>query len=251
MDGLKFSRLDDVPLSVLETDSLRIFRRQSPVSVLGPGQRAVIWAQGCTFACSGCLVPESWPQAGGESLAISELAHWVLEQPNIEGITLSGGEPMLQAEALLRLIHQVRQSRDLGIVCYTGYRWEYLQQRGTPAQQALLHHIDLLIDGPYQASCHGDLLWRGSSNQRLMLLTSRYRDSVAQRLATGDRSVGLELGIDLSGAFYFTGVPALKDFRSKLAAQMQNQGITVSGLSNGELSNSGLSSSGLNNSEGS
>lgn len=220
--------------SVLASNSLRIFRRQSPVSVLGPGQRAVIWVQGCPFACSGCLVPESWTQSGGENWEIRELADWVMGQTNIEGITLSGGEPMLQAEALLTLIHQIRQVRDLGIVCYTGYHWEDLRQHGTSAQQALLQQVDLLIDGPYLASHHGDLLWRGSSNQRLMPLTPRYRDQLAQQLTRGDRSAGLEFGVDLSGAFYFTGVPTLKNFRERLAAQMQHQGITVNGLDNGE-----------------
>lgn len=217
-------------------DELRIFRRQSPVTVLGPYKRAVIWVQGCEFACPGCLVPESWQKAGGETVAITELSDWVLGQDEIEGITLSGGEPMLQAEAFVSLIDQIRQSRDLGVVCYTGYRWEQLQQQGTMAQQALLNHIDLLIDGIYMESRHGDLLWRGSSNQRLLVLTERYQQILKQQLAIGDRSTGIEVGVDLSGAFYFTGVPALKDFRAKFAAQMQRQGITIKGIERGKVS---------------
>jgi anaerobic ribonucleoside-triphosphate reductase activating protein len=123
----------------------------------------------------------------------------------------------------------------LGVVCYTGYRWEPLQQQGTTAQQALLNHIDLLIDGTYMESHHGDLLWRGSSNQRLLRLTARYQQILIQQLAMGDRSTGIEVGVDLSGAFYFTGVPALKDFRAKFAAQMQRQGITIKGIEHGKV----------------
>lgn len=79
---------------------LRIFCRQSPVRVLGPYQRAVIWVQSCEWPCPGCIVPESWPVGAGETFPIEELVRWILAQLDIEGITLSGGEPLLQAPAL-------------------------------------------------------------------------------------------------------------------------------------------------------
>lgn len=208
-------------------DCLRIFRRQSPVTVLGPFKRAVIWVQGCEFACLGCIVPESWDKAGGEAITLTELASWILAQPDIEGITLSGGEPMLQAAALVSLIDTIRQSKDLGVMCYTGYRFEQLQQQGMVEQKLLCDRIDLLVDGTYIASLHEDLLWRGSSNQRLWLLTERYREVLMQQLAMGDRSAGMEFGIDISGAFYFTGVPARKGFRGEFEARMQCRGIKI------------------------
>ena len=215
---------------------LHIFRRQSPVRVLGPYQRAVLWVQGCHFACPGCLVPESWSQVGGETLSLQVLADWILAQTEIEGITLSGGEPMLQANALSDLITRIRQIKDLGVVCYTGYRWEYLQQQGSLAQQTLLQQIDLLIDGTYIEAHHDNLLWRGSNNQRLLLFTKRYQAMLQQYLTQGDLSAGLEFGVDLSGAIYFTGVPALQDFRQKFAAQLQGQGITIKGMDSGKVS---------------
>lgn len=58
--------------------TLRIFRRQSPVSVLGPGQRAVVWVQGCQFACKNCIVPDSWDETAGELLTVAELTDWGL-----------------------------------------------------------------------------------------------------------------------------------------------------------------------------
>ncbi len=206
---------------------LRIFRRQSPVTVLGPGNRAVIWVQGCGFACQGCIVPESWNREGGEAVAILELATWILAQPEIEGITLSGGEPMLQASALVELIDTVRQVRDLGVMCYTGYRIEQLQQQGTVWQQALLQRLDLLIDGTYIKSQHGDLLWRGSTNQRLILLTQRYLSILKQKLAEGDKSAGLEFYTDIMGEFYFTGVPSQPGFRAEFEARMLSRGVVI------------------------
>ena len=205
--------------------SLRIFRRQSPVHVLGPFQRAVIWVQGCEFACPGCIVPESWDQSGGEVVSLRDLADWILAQPDIEGITFSGGEPMLQAGAIATLIDQVRAMRDLGVVCYTCYRLEHLQHQGTPAQQHLLQHVDLLVDGTYVEALHDDLLWRGSRNQRLLLLSDRYRDVLQQSLQGGDRSAGLEFATEANGAFYFTGVPAQPKFRAVFEARMLERGI--------------------------
>lgn len=178
---------------------LRIFRREAACRVLGPGLRAVLWVQGCTLGCPACLVPRSWP-ARGPLETVDEVAHWVLSCEDIEGITLSGGEPMQQAPALTALIDCVRARRDLGVICYTGYRHEQLRNR---SQRDLLARVDLLIDGPYDASRHADLLWRGSSNQRLLALTGRYADA----LDDGDRSAGLEFSFTAQGRFSFAGVP--------------------------------------------
>jgi len=207
--------------------TLRIFRREAPVGVLGPGQRAVIWVQGCSFACPGCIVPESWDNNGGEEITLGELADWVLGQPHIEGITLSGGEPMIQAGALTQLIDLIRQERDLGVMCYTGYRLEALQQQGINSQRQLLQKIDLLVDGTYIQSQHDDLLWRGSRNQRLLCLTPRYRVTVAERLAAGDNSAGLTFVSGSNGEVYFTGVPGMPQFRQQFEAQMQKRGIII------------------------
>ena len=134
--------------------NLQIFRLHAPVQVLGSYRRAVIWVQGCAFACKGCIVPESWDSNGGETRTVDELTAWVLAQPDIEGITLSGGEPMLQASILVALIDRLREQRDLGVVCYTGDRLERLQAYGTIAQRELLQRLDLLIDGIYIEAQH-------------------------------------------------------------------------------------------------
>ncbi|MGA0199828.1 MAG: 4Fe-4S cluster-binding domain-containing protein, partial [Prochlorotrichaceae cyanobacterium] len=66
------------------SQTLRIFRKQSPVQVLGPGKRAVIWVQGCPFACAGCIVPESWDVRSGEVVNIEDLCQWIQSQPDLE-----------------------------------------------------------------------------------------------------------------------------------------------------------------------
>lgn len=208
----------------MEPDKLRIFERRSPVKVLGPYARAVIWVQGCDFGCKGCIVPESWDQDAAEEVDISELVTWVLNQPNIEGITLSGGEPMLQAEALSILIDELREVKDLGVVCYTGYRLEYLKKLGDISQNNLLKKIDLLIDGVYSENLQDDLLWRGSNNQRLLLLSDRYREFLQSQ---SDRSAGLEFFFNETGEVGFSGVPIQPNFRQEFESRMFQRSVIV------------------------
>lgn len=198
---------------------LRIFRRQASVKVLGPHTRAVIWVQGCDFACSNCIVPESWDINAGELVSVADLVTWVLAQSEIEGITISGGEPMLQADALCVLIDSLLGHKDLGVVCYTGYTLAQLQ-KGNVGQLRLLTKIDLLIDGVYQEKLHGDLLWRGSSNQRKIFLTPRY-----ENLNQPDKSAGLEFFVEEGGAFAFTGVPNRPQFRPEFEKLLSQKGV--------------------------
>lgn len=170
--------------------------------MLGPGTRAVLWVQGCTLACPGCVVPESWP-AGGQATPVAQLVDWLAALP-VEGLTLTGGEPMQQAPALTRLVDETRARRDLGVVLYTGYRYEDLRRH------PLLERVDLLIDGPYRRDLHADLRWRGSSNQRLVHLTDRYPRDLP------DRSAGLEFRFDRDGRFTFAGVPPWPGYREGL-----------------------------------
>jgi anaerobic ribonucleoside-triphosphate reductase activating protein len=203
---------------------LRIFERRSPIKVLGPYERAVIWVQGCDFGCKDCIVPESWDQDVAEAVDISELVTWILDQPNIEGITLSGGEPMLQAEALSILIDALREVKDLGVVCYTGYRLEQLKKLDNILQNNLLKKIDLLIDGVYVENLQGDLLWRGSSNQRILLLSDRYQEFLQFQ---SDQSAGLEFFLNGTGEIGFSGVPTQPNFRQEFESRMSQRSIIV------------------------
>ncbi len=211
----------------MEAKNLRIFRRQSPVKVLGPFSRAVIWLQGCDFGCPNCIVPESWDQKAGDLVNITELADWILGENDIEGITLSGGEPFLQAENLAILIDSIKQKKDLGIVCYTGYKLEQLFKFGTQEQRLLLTKIDLLIDGLYKEELHADLKWRGSTNQRLLPLTKRYYNLVKTIMNCQDNSDGLEFFVDNDGIFSFNGVPNQANFRQEFEEKMLQKGIIV------------------------
>lgn len=219
----------------VERLDVRIHRRQSPVTVLGPGSRAVIWVQGCSLGCRGCIIPESWARNTGETISVAALTSWVLQQPEIDGVTFSGGEPMEQALPLAEVIDNVRKSSDLGVVCYTGYTIEHIRDHGTSEQRDLLTRIDLLIDGLYVESLHAPLLWRGSSNQRLIPLSDRYLNVLPEPGSNTDRCAGLELFMESNGAFSFAGVPPENGFRKRFQALMLERGVAVATEREGDL----------------
>ena len=90
------------------------------------------------------------------------------ENPLLDGVTLSGGEPMCQPEAC-RAIADAAHAKHLNVWCYTGFTLDALLKENNPARMALLHGIDVLVDGRFvQEQKSLSLLYRGSSNQRLI-----------------------------------------------------------------------------------
>lgn len=155
---------------------LRYGARASGCKVLGPGNRAVLWVYGCCFDCPGCIA-ESYKRGPYKETTPEEAAAWYLAR-NADGLTISGGEPMLQAAALGEMISCIRNERDCGVIVYTGYVYEDLLARKDPEIMAFLDQTDLLIDGPYQQDQDRNQMALGSGNQRLIALTDRYKDSL-------------------------------------------------------------------------
>lgn len=141
---------------------------------LGPGARAVIWVQGCPFRCKGCISPEWIPFIPANSYQPIALADALLSDPEISGITISGGEPIVQASALADFIEHARSIRDINLILFSGYYYENLLAfpEKSPVRR-LLGMLDVLIDGPYDEKQNHNLGLRGSSNQRIIHLTSR------------------------------------------------------------------------------
>lgn len=150
--------------------------REKAVKTLGPGTRFVIWVSGCHRNCPGCIAPDSHDMTKGVAVDPGALA-WEVLLSGAEGLTISGGEPFLQAQALAVMVHIVRQRREMGVIVYTGFTYEELLQM--PQAQPLLEQTDLLIDGPYIQELDDGLSLRGSSNQRVIPLTPRYLDALA------------------------------------------------------------------------
>ena len=129
----------------------------------------------------------------------------ILRQLNLEeldGITLSGGEPMLQAAGLAALARSARKRKDINFICFTGYRYGTLVENPpSPGVAELLAQLDVLIDGPYMETLNDSVGLRGSSNQQVIHLTNRL---IQHDFESQQRMVQLTI---IDGELSLVGVP--------------------------------------------
>lgn len=132
----------------------------------GPGIRLVVFTQGCNHNCKGCHNPETHAFDGGELIAVDKIIKMIKENPLLDGITFSGGEPFDQAKECSVLAKSVK-ALGLNIVTYTGYTFEEMLER--EEFRSLLEETDILIDGKFEIDKKTQMLkFRGSENQRII-----------------------------------------------------------------------------------
>lgn len=134
----------------------------------GPGLRFSVFTQGCPHGCPGCHNPETHDPTGGQETETEALIEKMGKNPLLSGLTLSGGDPMLQAEACLELA-KAAHAKGLNVWLYTGYTWEELTEENDPERMALLRETDVMVDGRFILAQRSlELDYRGSRNQRLI-----------------------------------------------------------------------------------
>lgn len=166
----------------------------------GPGLRAVLWVQGCSLACPGCFNPRAHPH-GGQPVSVTELLARIAAAQarfGIEGITISGGEPLQQPHGLLALLDWVWEHTNLSTLVLTGYTWEEIASMRPSAE--LLARVDVLIAGRYDQRLRLAAGLRGSTNKTVHLLTDRYT------LADLDAVPAAEVIIDPGGDVVLSGI---------------------------------------------
>jgi len=198
---------------------LQLSRVHFPVTTLGPGQRLGIWFQGCSIRCSGCISADTWgPGRTVVDVAslLEQVAPW-LDQA--DGITISGGEPFDQFDALLQMLVGLRQRTAADILVYSGHPLEKLQPMLDQARDL----IDAVISDPYIEQADQSLALRGSDNQRLTLLTALGRSRLASlERASTPADKALDLMFDATGTVWMAGIPRRGDLlrlRELLRAQ--------------------------------
>ncbi|MGD0080907.1 MAG: 4Fe-4S single cluster domain-containing protein [Methanoregula sp.] len=141
----------------------------------GPGLRDVIWVQGCSRHCEGCQNLELQSHIRRYILPVSTLIGQIAARKDqIEGVTISGGEPLEQPAGLAELMEMVHEL-GLSTMVYTGFEYDEIYDSSNPQIQRILSATDILIDGPFILSKKTQSVpWVGSSNQRVICLTSRY-----------------------------------------------------------------------------
>ena len=116
------------------------------VYVLGPGKRFVIWYQGCLKNCRNCINQDGRKLEGGIFYSNNELFELIMNEKELTGVTLSGGEPFIQFDEVFGLIKVIKENTDLDIIIYTGYKLNDLIKK---YRNEFCEYIDILIDGEY------------------------------------------------------------------------------------------------------
>lgn len=196
-----------------------ISRLHYPVLSLGPGRRIGIWFQGCSIHCPGCMARDTWAEATpAEQMPVARIIAWVDQVTataeaagaGVEGVTISGGEPLDQPEAFATLVEWLRRrfpaaggadGMGVDLLAYTGYRWEQVEHRYNDCVVG----VDALVTEPYRSAAGPGGRWRGSANQRLVPLTPlgqlRYAEHVD---APAEGGVQVDVR---SGGLHLIGVP--------------------------------------------
>ncbi len=132
----------------------------------GPGIRLTIFTQGCPHHCPGCHNPQTHDPNGGSWGDTEDILQAAAENPLLDGITLSGGDPFMQPVPCLTLAEGAHKL-GLNVWTYTGYTWEALWAENDPEKLALLKETDVLVDGPFLLAERSlELRYKGSKNQR-------------------------------------------------------------------------------------
>jgi len=187
----------------LDLEALRIHHLEPSSRANGPGLRFVVWVQGCSLGCPACFNPETHPKAGGEIISTAVLAEIALrERGNIEGITVSGGEPFQQIQALGGFLSIIREQSNLSTLVFTGFTWKEIQR--LPGAAEVLKSIDVLLAGRYRNDLRIAKSLLGSSNKTIYFLSDRYSACDLEEVPAA------EILIRPDGTTFRTGIDPLR-----------------------------------------
>ena len=211
---------------------LQLHQIAYPVTALGPGRRLGIWVQGCNLACVGCASVNTWDASGGYQADTAVLAPQLaglISRENLTGITLSGGEPTLQAAALADLLTRIiglLPDAELDVLLFTGLN-QGVAQRRTPQLWEL---VDAAVCGPYLPEQPGTGPLRATANQTLVLRTPLGISRLAEfEQATTGAQVKPTIQVQVNnGVANFIGLLGPGDL-PRLEAALRARGIEIGG----------------------
>ncbi|MCO5998481.1 4Fe-4S single cluster domain-containing protein [Actinoallomurus rhizosphaericola] len=211
--------------------TLLLAKAHFPVTTLGPGRRAGIWTQGCTIHCPGCVSRDTWEADPRTAIPVSAVLGWLRSLTGVDGVTISGGEPFQQPEALRALLLGIRAwaPPEVDVLVYSGYAASRL--RRSARTRELLELCDAVVTGPYIERLNQvdrGLRWRGSSNQQLITVSDlgRKRYGDAER---GEEPPHMQVSVE-DNRIYYIGIPRRGDM------ERLTQRLSLSGVHAGEVS---------------
>jgi anaerobic ribonucleoside-triphosphate reductase activating protein len=202
-----------------------------PVSVLGHGRRVGIWLQGCSIGCKSCCSLDTWDFDEDRSIDVGSLVDWCRETScdELDGVTISGGEPFDQAEGLLALLRELDAwrsglGRNVDILLYSGRSARVVRR---DFKEHLLH-VDAVVAGPFKKGATQSKAWCGSDNQEIVLCSdlgeSRYGGDLLK-----DWKTGIQVTADRDD-IWMIGIPRPDDL-DRLDARCRQNGLDMGRMS--------------------
>lgn len=156
--------------------TIRLYGTVNDSIVDGPGLRYVVFTQGCPHHCLGCHNPDSHDIKGGYDQDIFHLLKEIDDNPLLEGVTISGGEPFIQPRPLIEFVKEIKK-RHLHVMIYSGYTFEEILSMGEQ-ERNLLAMCDTLVDGRFDNTLKSlSLQYKGSSNQRIIDINASLKNN--------------------------------------------------------------------------
>ena len=166
--------------------------------VNGPGVRFVLWTQGCSKGCSECFNPETWSTNIYKELSPTQIFE-LIKNFEVDGVTISGGDPLEQEDELLELLMLLSTMRlRKGVILFSGFTRAEISSNFIREQ--CLKYIDVLIDGRYEKNLKIDFSLRGSSNQEFYF----FSDKISSDELSFDQEIEIS---SLEGDIMMTGFP--------------------------------------------
>jgi len=166
--------------------------------VNGPGNRFVLWTQGCSKGCSECFNPETWSHNIFKEYSPRQILE-TIKNFEVDGITISGGDPLEQEYELLELLFLLKEIKlPKGIILFTGFSRNEIREN--PIREKCLELIDVLIDGRYEKNLKVDFSLRGSSNQEFYFFSNK----ISMEELVFDQEIEISC---LEGDIMMTGFP--------------------------------------------
>ncbi len=202
-----------------------VSRLHFPVTTLGPGRRIGLWLQGCSIRCPGCVSVDTWADGLGvvdtgdvlEALgSFAEVA---------DGLTVSGGEPFDQEDALAVILRGWRSMSTGGVLVFTGRELAEVKPwlAGHPGL------VDAMVTGPFRSDLPQTLALRGSDNQELHVFGPRGADFLGYERRRGEADRRLDVMFDPDGTAWFAGIPGRGDLaRMRRAMKARGHSLVTS-----------------------
>ena len=192
-----------------------------PVTTLGPGKRLGIWFQGCSIRCDGCISVDTWANPRNFTSVKTLMTRISDKLIESSGITITGGEPFDQFDALEALLSEIKLFSQKDVLIYTGYSFRQIFSR----MEKILDLFDAIITGPFDSFSGQTKALMGSDNQELHIVSERGQELFKPFLSKKP-SRKLDVLFKKNGETVFAGIPLLGDF-SHLKVNLAIQGHRI------------------------